>query len=74
MSASNNQKVNIKSAVVYNVDTLNVLNAADIEFTTPDTPDVPDVPTKYKGTIGAATQDGLTVGSVSAEKTLTYTV
>lgn len=73
MSASNNQKVNIKSAVVYNVDTLNVLNAADIEFTTPDTPDVPDVPTK-KGTIGAATQDGLTVGSVSAEKTLTYTV
>lgn len=74
MSASNNQKVNIKSAVVYNVDTLNVLNAADIEFTTPDTPDVPDVPTEYKGTIGAATQDGLTVGSVSAEKTLTYTV
>lgn len=74
MSASNNQKVNIKSAVVYKVDTLNVLNAADIEFTTPDTPDVPDVPTKYKGTIGAATQDGLTVGSVSAEKTLTYTV
>lgn len=74
MSASNNQKVNIKSAVVYNVDTLNVLNAADIEFTTPDTPDVPDVPTKYKGTIGAATQEGLTVGSVSAEKTLTYTV
>lgn len=74
MLASNNQKVNIKSAVVYNVDTLNVLNAADIEFTTPDTPDVPDVPTKYKGTIGAATQDGLTVGSVSAEKTLTYTV
>lgn len=74
MSASNNQKVNIKSAVVFNVDTLNVLNAADIEFTTPDTPDVPDVPTKYKGTIGAATQDGLTVGSVSAEKTLTYTV
>lgn len=74
MSASNNQKVNIKSAVVYNVDTLNVLNAADIEFTTPDTPDVPDVPTKSKGTIGAATQDGLTVGSVSAEKTLTYTV
>lgn len=74
MQASNNQKVNIKSAVVYNVDTLNVLNAADIEFTTPDTPDVPDVPTKYKGTIGAATQDGLTVGSVSAEKTLTYTV
>ena len=74
MSASNNQKVNIKSAVVYNFDTLNVLNAADIEFTTPDTPDVPDVPTKYKGTIGAATQDGLTVGSVSAEKTLTYTV
>ena len=74
MSASNNQKVNIKSAIVYNVDTLNVLNAADIEFTTPDTPDVPDVPTKYKGTIGAATQDGLTVGSVSAEKTLTYTV
>lgn len=74
MSASNNQKVNIKSAVVYNVDTLNVLNAADIEFTTPDTPDVPDVPTKYKGIIGAATQDGLTVGSVSAEKTLTYTV
>lgn len=74
MSASNNQKVNIKSAVVYNVDTLNVLNAADIEFTTPDTPDVPDVPTKYKGTIGAATQDGLTVGSVSAQKTLTYTV
>ena len=74
MSASNNQKVNIKSAVVYDVDTLNVLNAADIEFTTPDTPDVPDVPTKYKGTIGAATQDGLTVGSVSAEKTLTYTV
>lgn len=68
MSASNNQKVNIKSAIVYNVDTLNVLNAADIEFTTPD------VPTKYKGTIGAATQDGLTVGSVSAEKTLTYTV
>lgn len=68
MSASNNQKVNIKSAVVYNVDTLNVLNAADIEFTTPD------VPTEYKGTIGAATQDGLTVGSVSAEKTLTYTV
>lgn len=68
MSASNNQKVNIKSAVVYNVDTLNVLNAADIEFTTPD------VSTKYKGTIGAATQDGLTVGSVSAEKTLTYTV
>lgn len=74
MAASNNQKVNIKSAVVYNVDTLNVLNAADIEFTTPDTPDVPDVPTEYKGTIGAATQDGLTVGSVSAEKTLTYTV
>ena len=74
MSASNNQKVNIKSAVVHKVDTLNVLNAADIEFTTPDTPDVPDVPTKYKGTIGAATQDGLTVGSVSAEKTLTYTV
>lgn len=74
MSASNNQKVNIKSAIVYNVDTLNVLNAADIEFTTPDTPDVPDVPTEYKGTIGAATQDGLTVGSVSAEKTLTYTV
>ena len=74
MSASNNQKVNIKSAVVYKVDTLNVLNAADIEFTTPDTPDVPDVPTEYKGTIGAATQDGLTVGSVSAEKTLTYTV
>lgn len=74
MSASNNQKVNIKSAVVYKVDTLNVLNTADIEFTTPDTPDVPDVPTKYKGTIGAATQDGLTVGSVSAEKTLTYTV
>lgn len=74
MSASNNQKVNIKSAVVYKVDTLNVLNAADIEFTTPDTPDVPDVPTKYKGTIGAATQDGLTVGSVSAEKTLTYIV
>lgn len=74
MSASNNQKVNIKSAVVYKVDTLNVLNAADIEFTTPDTPDVPDIPTKYKGTIGAATQDGLTVGSVSAEKTLTYTV
>ena len=74
MSASNNQKVNIKSAVVYNVDALNVLNAADIEFTTPDTPDVPDVPTEYKGTIGAATQDGLTVGSVSAEKTLTYTV
>lgn len=74
MSASNNQKVNIKSAVVYNVDTLNVLNAADIEFTTPDTPDIPDVPTEYKGTIGAATQDGLTVGSVSAEKTLTYTV
>lgn len=74
MSASNNQKVNIKSAVVYNVDTLNVLNAADIEFTTPDTPDVPDVPTEYKGTIGAATQGGLTVGSVSAEKTLTYTV
>ena len=74
MSASNNQKVNIKSAVVYKVDTLNVLNAADIEFTTPDTPDVPDVPTKYKGTICAATQDGLTVGSVSAEKTLTYTV
>lgn len=74
MSASNNQKVNIKSAIVYNVDTLNVLNAADIEFTTPDTPDVPDVPTEYKGTIGAATQDGLTVGSVNAEKTLTYTV
>lgn len=74
MSASNNQKVNIKSAVVYNVDTLNVLNAADIEFTTPDTPDVPDVPNQIKGTIGAATQDGLTVGSVSAEKTLTYTV
>ena len=74
MAASNNQKVNIKSAVVYNVDTLNVLNAADIEFTTPDTPDVPDVPTEYKGTIGAATQDGLTVGSVSAEKTLTYIV
>lgn len=74
MSASNNQKVNIKSAVVRDVTTLYVLNAADIEFTTPDTPDVPDVPTKYKGTIGAATQDGLTVGSVSAEKTLTYTV
>lgn len=77
MSASNNQKVNIKSAVVYNATTLNVLNADDIEFTTPDTPDVPDVPevpTEYKGTIGAATQEGLTVGSVSAEKTLTYTV
>ena len=74
MSASNKQKVNIKSAVVYNVNTLNVLNASDIEFTTPDTPDVPDVPTEYKGTIGAATQDGLTVGSVSAEKTLTYIV
>lgn len=48
MSASNNQKVNIKSAVVYNVDTLNVLNAADIEFTTPDTPDVPDVQPNIK--------------------------
>ena len=36
---------------------------------TPDTPDVPDVPTNHKGyNWCAATQDGLTVGSVSAEK------
>lgn len=54
--------------------TTTISSSTSTSTTTPDTPDVPDVPTKYKGTIGAATQDGLTVGSVSAEKTLTYTV
>lgn len=54
--------------------TTTISSSTSTSTTTPDTPDVPDVPTEYKGTIGAATQDGLTVGSVSAEKTLTYTV